>query len=54
MFKAQEAAALVTDGKLELFDVGAAQQNAGPGVYFSVLRDKLGAITVRRTVLVTR
>ena len=55
VFTVQEAAAMVRSGALELFDVtGRRSKTPAPGVYFSVKRDKAGAVIERRTVLVTR
>jgi hypothetical protein len=54
-FSVREAAAMIRSGELELFDVsGRRAKEPAPGVYFSVKRDKTGAITARRTVLVTQ
>jgi hypothetical protein len=55
MFSVQDAAVYIRSGVLELYDVsGRRAKEPKPGVYFSVKRDKAGAITSRRTVLVTR
>lgn len=55
VFTVEEAISRVQSGELELFDVsGRRSSQPAPGIYFSVTRDKAGAIIARRTVLVTR
>jgi hypothetical protein len=55
MFSIAEARELISSGRLELYDVsGRRTKEPRPGLFFQLERNRLGAVTARRMVLVTR